>query len=93
MFISIRIKISGMKTAICAAETEALLTRTEGVTECAVDFYRESAEIVYDSLKIAPAQLLAVIRNSGLEAKESLAAAPRPQSKPTRKRKSRYHGL
>jgi Cu2+-exporting ATPase len=54
---SITVPVTGMTCAACASSVENVLSKQEGVLECAVNFANESAKITFKSSQTTPEEL------------------------------------
>ena len=70
----IDLPITGMTCAACATRIEKVLNRLPDV-KAAVNFATEKAHIEYPSGRIAPAELISVIRKAGYDAKETTSSS------------------
>jgi Cu+-exporting ATPase len=69
--------VSGMTCAACAARIEKRLNRLDGVS-ANVNYATEQAQVVFDSQRVAPEDLVATIRSIGYDATLPRAEEPAP---------------
>jgi Cu+-exporting ATPase len=62
---NVRLPVSGMTCAACAARIEKVLGRVEGVASAAVNFGTSEATVAYDPARLAPSDLVAAIHGAG----------------------------
>lgn len=62
------LEVNGMVCTSCASTVEAMLTRRLGVAKASVDVERAQAVIDYDAERVAPQDLVEVVRRLGYKA-------------------------
>jgi Cu+-exporting ATPase len=62
---TIRIPVTGMTCAACQARVQRTLQREPGVSDATVNLMMKSATVTYDPAAVAPARLVAAIRETG----------------------------
>lgn len=63
--VSLRFPVEGMTCAACSTRLERLLSRPDGVSEARVSLVDNSASVRFDPLRVAPADLVAVVGKAG----------------------------
>ncbi len=72
----IRARIAGMHCSLCTGTIEKALGRHAGVDKVAVSLTHEQALVEYDPARVAPAELLATLRDLGYSVSDPRKALP-----------------
>jgi Cu+-exporting ATPase len=64
---TIELPVTGMTCANCANTIERTLKKTEGVSNAAVNFASERAQVEFDPAQVTPAQMIERVRNAGYD--------------------------
>jgi P-type Cu+ transporter len=67
--VELRVPVSGMTCAACAARIERKLARSEGVATASVNYGTEEATVAYDPARTGASQLIGLVRAAGYDAR------------------------